>query len=188
MLKPPDSQSRQLAEWIARAAHGDRDAFAALFQVVAPKVKGYLVRLGSPPSAAEDLTQDVLLTVWRKADSFNPAKSAPMTWIFVIARNRRIDSLRREGSTVTYGTTPPDGPDDTTRTAPETMECAEAEDRIRRALAALPPEQRAVIARSFWDEEPHAAIASALGIPLGTVKSRLRLALKRLRAGLEDLQ
>lgn len=188
MQKSSDAGSKQIMELMSRVAEHDRDAFATLFQTVAPRVKAYLVRLGSPPVAAEELAQEVMLTVWRKADRFDPAKAGVMTWIFVIARNRRIDGLRRETSTVTYGSTPPESADIDSPTAPELIDAGQNEDRVRRAIALLPPDQQAVITRSYWDEEAHAAIAKALNIPLGTVKSRLRLALIRLRAAMEDLK
>ena len=172
---------------MARVASGDRLAFRALFERAAPKVKAYLQRLGSVPAAAEDLTQDVFLTVWRRAASFDPAKAGVMTWIFVIARNRRIDSLRREASTVTYGIAPPaDDGEDEEPSAHDHAAAGEEERRLRRAVAQLPPEQLAVITASYWQEDAHGAIAEALGIPLGTVKSRLRLALTRLRAAIGE--
>jgi RNA polymerase sigma-70 factor (ECF subfamily) len=188
MPKPSNSGSVQLQDLMTRIAARDRAAFAALFELAAPRVKAYLVRLGSSPAAAEELTQDVFLTIWRKADRFDPAKAGVMTWIFVIARNRRIDGLRREASTVTYGTTPPEALDNDTPSAHDALAAGQHESRVRLAIAQLPPDQQDVIKRSYWDEEAHAAIAAALGIPLGTVKSRLRLALTRLRAAIEDLK
>jgi RNA polymerase sigma-70 factor (ECF subfamily) len=188
MPKSSDTGSIEIVELMSRVAGRDRAAFAALFQLVAPRVKAYLIRLGSSPIIAEELTQDVLLTVWRKADGFDPAKAGVMTWIFVIARNRRIDGLRRETSTVTYGTTPPDAADEETPNALDMIDAGQNESRVRRAIATLPADQQAVITRSYWDEEAHAAIAKALNIPLGTVKSRLRLALMRLRTALEELK
>ncbi len=188
MPKPGNTGSVQLLGLMARVAARDREAFAALFQLAAPRVKAYLVRLGSAPTAAEEVTQDVFLTIWRKADRFNPAKAGVMTWIFVIARNRRIDGLRREASTVTYGTTPPDAVDDDTPTAHDAIAACQHEQCVRRAIALLPPDQQEVIKRAYWDEQAHSAIATALDIPLGTVKSRLRLALTRLRAAIKDLK
>jgi len=186
--KTSDNGSGQMLDLMSGIVARDRGAFSALFQLAAPRVKAYLVRLGSTSAAAEELTQDVFLTVWRKADSFDPGKAGVMTWIFVIARNRRIDGLRREASTVTYGTTPPEAADDDSPSAHDAISAAQHEARIRRAIALLPPDQQDVIKLSYWDEQAHAAIAEALGIPLGTVKSRLRLALTRLRAAIEDLK
>lgn len=188
MPKSSDTSSSEIVELMSRVAGGDRAAFSALFQIVAPRVKAYLMRLGSSAVAAEELTQEVLLTVWHKADRFDAAKAGVMTWIFVIARNRRIDGLRRESSTVTYGTTPPDAPDEETPSALDAMEAGQNEQRVRAAIALLPADQQAVIRQSYWDEEAHASIADALNIPLGTVKSRLRLALTRLRSTMEELK
>ncbi len=179
------SDRQQAAELLLRVAQRDREAFAELFAMVAPRVKAYLVRLGSDPAAAEDLTQDVLVTVWRKAPQFDPARASVMTWIFVIARNRRIDALRREESSVTYGVVPPDGADDAAPQS-EVVSARQDDSRMRRAIETLPEDQREVIRRSFFEEEPHSAIAEALRIPLGTVKSRLRIAFAKLRSQLEE--
>jgi RNA polymerase sigma-70 factor (ECF subfamily) len=187
-VKPEASKHAREAELLLRVAKGDRRAFADLFQCAAPLVKGYLLRLGCTTAAAEELAQEVMLTVWRKADRFDPAKAGAMTWLFVIARNRRIDSLRRERAIVIYGDNPPDVADDTIADAADQTHGAQCDDRIRAAMAELSSDQREVVQRSFFAEEPHAAIAAALNLPLGTVKSRLRLAMKKLRASLEDLR
>jgi len=187
-MSGPNSDTAQRArELLERVARRDREAFAAFFLLVAPKVKGYLLRLGSVAAAAEELTQDVMLTVWRKADQFNAAKAGALTWVFVIARNRRIDALRREHSTVTYGASPPDAPDEETPLASDTISDAQRDSRVRAAMETLAPDQREVVRRSFFEEQPHSEIAEALCLPLGTVKSRLRLAMTKLRAKLEDL-
>jgi RNA polymerase sigma factor (sigma-70 family) len=172
---------------IARIARGDRKAFAEFFAIAAPKVKAYLMRLGSDPVFAEDVAQDVMVTVWRKAGQFDPAKASVMTWLFVIARNRRIDSLRRESSTVTYGQTPPDREDDAPA-AHEEVAGWQRDALMRKAIEGLPAEQQEVIRRSFFEDEPHSTISAALGLPLGTVKSRLRIAFAKLRARMEELQ
>jgi RNA polymerase sigma-70 factor (ECF subfamily) len=181
------SDRQRAGDLLLRIVQRDRGAFSELFTMVAPRVKAYLIRLGSDPAAAEDLTQDVLVTVWRKAPQFDPARASAMTWIFVIARNRRIDSLRREDSVVTYGVVPPEAIDEAAPPA-ELVAGREDDGRMRKAIEALPEDQREVIRRSFFEEEPHSAIAAALRIPLGTVKSRLRIALAKLRSQLEDFQ
>ena len=167
------------------AAQADRDAFAALFELFAPKVKGYLLRLGASGAAAEELAQETMLAVWRKAALFDPARAGASTWIFTIARNLRIDAIRRDR--------PPPAEEDPTDSAPEpgadaVVFAAEREARVREALKTLPPEQMQIVELSFFSEEPHSAIAERLGLPLGTVKSRLRLAMGRLRALLEDVR
>lgn len=182
-----DAVEEDEATLLLRVAQRDRGAFAILFERVAPRVKGYLLRLGSPVAAAEELTQEVMLTVWRKADQYDPAKAGALTWLFVIARNRRIDSLRRERADVLYEE-PPEQPDEDALAPDEYVIGAEREARVRAAIGDLPPDQQEVVRRSFFEDEPHAAIAESLGLPLGTVKSRLRLAIAKLRgAGLEDI-
>jgi RNA polymerase sigma-70 factor (ECF subfamily) len=160
------------------AAHQDRAAFAALFAHFAPRVKAYLLRLGTPSGVAEELAQEALLTVWRKAHLFDPAKASAATWLFTIARNLRIDAIRREKR-------PEPDPEDFMPEpevcADEGLMLAENEGRLRLALKELPPDQIQVVELSFFADKPHSQIAAELGIPLGTVKSRLRLAIGRLQ-------
>lgn len=176
-LREPAPFSRLIVEIAAR---GDRAAFEGLFAHFAPRVKSYMLRLGAAPDAAEELAQETLLTVWRKAAAFDPSRAAASTWIFTIARNLRIDRLRRERRPLVA-----DDPSD----APESVrtpdvELASDEDcaRVKAAIAALSDEQAEVVRLSFFSDKPHAEIAGELGLPLGTVKSRLRLAMGRLRA------
>ena len=161
----------------------DRAAFAALFAHFAPRVKAWLMRQGAPAAQAEDLAQEALLTVWRKAALFDPAKASAGTWVFTIARNLRIDAIRRERR-------PELDPDDfAPESAPDpdaAIALADGEGRLRLALRQLPPDQVAVIEASFFADKPHSQIAAELGIPLGTVKSRLRLAMARLRGAMGD--
>ncbi|MGE3143565.1 MAG: sigma-70 family RNA polymerase sigma factor [Hyphomonadaceae bacterium] len=179
------AQAEDVERLLLDIGRGDRAAFAALFSIAAPRVKRFLLSQGASDAAAEELAQDVMLTVWRKAALFDPTKGGAMTWIFVIARNRRIDSLRRERSATTYGATPPDCADEDAASPSDYLMGAERDARVRAAIDALSDDQREVVRRSFFDDETHVGIAEALGLPLGTVKSRLRLALKKLRAGLE---
>ena len=169
----------------AIAARGDRAAFAGLFGHFAPRVKSYMLRMGATPQQAEELAQETLLTVWRKAAAFDPAKAAASTWIFTIARNLRIDALRRERR-------PDPEPDpsetpDADPTPDAALVATQSEGRVRHALLSLPAEQAEVIRLSFFSDKPHSEIAAELGLPLGTVKSRMRLAMGRLRDLLGDL-
>lgn len=164
----------------AVAEHGDRTAFAELFGLFAPKVKSYLLRLGLPAARAEELAQETMLVVWRRAAQFDPASTGAAAWIFTIARNLRIDAARRDGIAVPE----PDPTDDPPppAQADALVEAARQSERIRAALAQLSAEQAEVVQLAFFDDRPHGEIEAALGIPLGTVKSRLRLAMARLRA------
>ena len=161
----------------------DRAAFARLFSHFAPRVKAYLLRLGAPAPVAEDLAQEALLSLWRKAHLFDPAKASAATWLFTIARNLRIDAIRREKR-------PELDPEDflpqAETLADDGLAQAEDEGRLRQALKLLPPDQIEVVQLSFFADKPHIEIASELGIPLGTVKSRLRLAMARLKRALGE--
>ncbi|MBP2147881.1 sigma-70 family RNA polymerase sigma factor [Xanthobacter autotrophicus DSM 597] len=172
---------------VAIASRADREAFARLFRHFAPRVKSYLVRSGLSANAAEELAQETLLTVWRKATYFDPTRAAASTWIFTIARNLSIDLKRRERYGDTYHAETHE--DEVDETSGETiLMTAEREARVRAALAKLSEEQATIVRLSFFQEKPHSQIAQELGIPLGTAKSRVRLALNRLRALLEDLK
>jgi RNA polymerase sigma-70 factor (ECF subfamily) len=185
-VSEPGAAAQDFAGMIqAIAARGDRAAFAALFAYFAPRVKSYMLRLGAEPLLAEELAQEALLAVWRKAAAFDPAKAAPSTWIFTIARNLRIDAARRSRRG-----DPSDDPSDAPDAAPapdEALVAAQSESRVRQALLTLPLEQAEVVRLSFFADKPHSEIAEALSLPLGTVKSRLRLAMRRLRDLLGDL-
>jgi RNA polymerase sigma factor (sigma-70 family) len=172
---------------VAIATRADREAFGRLFRHFAPRVKSYLVRSGLSANAAEELAQETLLTVWRKAAYFDPTRAAASTWIFTIARNLSIDLKRRERYGDTYKAETHE--DEVDETSGETiLMTAEREARVRAALAKLSEEQATIVRLSFFQEKPHSQIAQELGIPLGTAKSRVRLALNRLRALLEDLK
>ena len=170
----------------AIAQRRDRAAFAALFAHFGPRVKAWMLRAGSDATAAEELAQETMLAVWQKARLFDPAKAGPSTWIFTIARNLRIDALRRERHPSDLMADPSEAPDDPAQ-ADRVLAMAQQESRIRSALSLLPAEQAEVIRKAFFEDKVHAQIEQELGIPLGTVKSRLRLAIVRLRSVLGDL-
>lgn len=175
----------ELNALVARvAADADREAFAALFDHYAPRINGYLQRLGAPAGVAEDLTQEVMVTLWRKAGLFDPAKSSLGTWLFRIARNRRIDMIRREKVAALDENDPAFQPSEE-EDAGEAMDARKRDLRIRAALAHLPPEQLELVELAFFRNLTHSQIADQTGLPLGTVKSRIRLAFSRLRKLLE---
>jgi RNA polymerase sigma-70 factor (ECF subfamily) len=184
---PPTSDGLDHVALIqAIALHRDRAAFADLFVWFGPRVKAWMLRAGSNPTAAEELAQETMLAVWQKARLFDPARAGASTWIFTIARNLRIDALRRErhpSELMQYPVEQPDAPVQADRV----LALSQQETRIRAALTSLPPEQADVIRKAFFEDKVHAEIERELGIPLGTVKSRLRLAMNRLRSALGDL-
>jgi len=176
------------SERIERIAQNeDRDAFVELFNHFAPRVKAFIRRKGVTEAQAEDIAQEALLTVWRKAALFDASASGAATWIFTIARNLRIDAVRREtrGGAIHVDEVEAEYQLDDAPLADAQIASAQSEARVREALSTLPSEQMRVIEMSFFEERPHSEIAEALRIPLGTVKSRIRLAMKRLRDLLE---
>jgi RNA polymerase sigma factor (sigma-70 family) len=178
---PATTEARRLALWLGRVAEfRDRAAFAQLFGHFAPRLKGYLIRLGCEPGVAEELVQDVMLTVWRRADSFDATQAGAATWIYTIARNRRIDRLRSERYPTIDPTDPLFVPDEA-ENAEQGIETAQREHSLRSAIKRLPKEQAELLQMAFFEDRPHGAIAAATKLPLGTVKSRIRLALARLR-------
>lgn len=165
--------------------HADQSAFAQLFGYYAPKVKAYLIRSGSDHATAEECMQEVMATVWNKAKYFDPARASVATWIFTIARNRRIDIIRKERrpepEDITWTeTNEPDQAD--------VYEMQQQADILGRALQELPDKQRHLIERAFFGDLSHSEIASETGLPLGTIKSRIRLALDRLRHSMSKTQ
>jgi RNA polymerase sigma factor (sigma-70 family) len=187
VLLMPAPGAQVHARWLLAVAQDrDRTAFQALFGHFAPRVKAYLMRLGAPAAQAEDLAQEAMLSLWRKAHLFDPAKASAGTWVFTIARNLRIDAIRRERRPELNPDDPMLAPD-AERGAEEGLAAAEDEDRLRLALKTLPPDQVRVIELSFFADKPHSQIAAELEIPLGTVKSRLRLAMLRLRTAMGEM-
>lgn len=161
-----------------------KEAFADLFNHFAPRVKGYLMRLGADNGQAEELAQEVLLTVWRKAEMFDRRQASAGTWIFTIARNRRIDLLRRRKAL----DIDPDDPailPGAEPTPDEAMQAVQREERLHEAMKDLPQEQFELLQKAFFQGQTHREIADETGLPLGTVKSRLRLAFTRLRRALD---
>ncbi len=166
------------------AAHKSKTAFKKLFEYFAPRLKGYLMRLGSTEAQAEELVQDVMLTVWRKAALFDRRKAAASTWLFTIARNRRIDILRREKYPELDPEDPALVPDDEVQ-PDDAVIMAERKAEVQTAMATLPEEQVELVKLAFYKGWSHSEIAKETGLPLGTVKSRLRLSFTRLKEALD---
>lgn len=181
-----ESEKVEWASLISRIAeHADCDAFRELFDHFAPRIKGFLIKRGVDRDTAEEIAQETLVIVWRKAALYDPSGGDAAAWIYTIARNLRTDAARRvvrsgkavaasalEISTQRYWTAgdvepPMDG------------------ERVREALRKLPADQKIAISMAYLEERPHSEIANELQIPLGTVKSRIRLAMARLRTLLD---
>jgi RNA polymerase sigma-70 factor (ECF subfamily) len=177
-----------MADLLRRVAdRTDPAAFRQLYEAFGPRVKAYMMRMGADPGTAEDLAQETLLTVWRKAGLYAADKGSMTTWVFAIARNLRIDRLRRE---VPWQELPEGRMAETCVEALPDEKLAEKErqERVRAALAELPDEQRQVIVLAYIEGLPQSAIAARLALPLGTVKSRMRIAYRKVRAALEGMQ
>ncbi|WP_372786941.1 sigma-70 family RNA polymerase sigma factor [Phenylobacterium sp.] len=185
MRAPAATNLADPAAWIAaigRERH--RGCFVALFTGFAPRVRAYLLRHGVDEPMADELTQDVFVVIWRKAHLFDPERAGASAWIHTIARNLWIDAVRRNRR-------PDDGriiaPPEGEPTPEEQLNSSENEARLRAALDSLPEHQAQVLRLSFFEEQTHPQIAERLGLPLGTVKSRIRLATGHLRGALQDL-
>jgi RNA polymerase sigma factor (sigma-70 family) len=182
----PAARKDELDELLtAVGAKRDGKAFKLLFDHFRPRVQAQLVRLGLAPAAAEDLAQDVMETIWQKAHLYDRSRSAAITWVFQIARNRRIDVKRRSRecclSAEDFFAIP-----DPAAGCDERLDLRQRQEYVRSALSALPQEQLALVKLAFFEGLSHSAIAQKLDLPLGTVKSRLRLACARLQRLLAD--
>jgi RNA polymerase sigma factor (sigma-70 family) len=188
---PSNEELTELAA--AVASHGDRQAFAVLFKHFAPRLKAFLMREGTAAEVAEELAQETMVAVWRRASTFDPERARLSTWVFTIARNLRIDHYRAHRQGFAEADAGLDGDEagqlvDPAAPLEEQLGAARRELGVRHALARLSQEQALIVRLSFFEEQPHSRIARELGIPLGTVKSRVRLAIGRLRALLEGFE
>jgi len=181
----PSAQQIDFAALLFRVARErDRAAFAEIFDHFAPRVKSFMMRKGASAELAEDLVQETMIAVWSKAALYVPERGAASTWVFTIARNLRIDRLRRESAAHFTDLEDFDAPSDD-MPGDEAMNRSQEDSHVARALAQIPPEQRELLILSYVDDVPQSMIAERLNLPLGTVKSRMRLAYRRLRKLLE---
>ena len=165
---------------LVQRVHMDQDkaAFAKIFAHFAPRVKSFLMKGGSGETLAEECTQEVMAPLWQKAHLFDPTRASVSTWIFTIARNKKIDALRKqkrpEPEDLPWG--PEAEPDQA-----DVIVLQQETERLAKAVAELPDKQRLLIEQAYFGDLSHSEIADETGLPLGTIKSRIRLALERLR-------
>jgi RNA polymerase sigma-70 factor, ECF subfamily len=179
------SELSEQTQWmLAVRDRRDREAFARLFDHYAPRVKAMAMRGGTPAAVAEEIVQDVMLRVWVSAAQFDPERAQVASWVYQIARNRRIDLARHAARPVPEDLTRPDAAEDVGAALALEQEVAQ----LRAALAALPALQREIVERVYLGERSHQEISRETSLPLGTVKSRLRLALERLRHELRGMR
>ncbi len=186
MRRPPREAMSDLLTRIA--TDRSHDAFRRLFTEYGPKVRNFMVQQGADPSLAEELAQETLITVWRKAGLYSAEKGSATTWIYTIARNLRVDHIRRQRAwqELTEEHTDTLASDDAA--ADDVVDERQRQVRVQAVLKDLPPEQVDVVTLAFMEGLSHGEIAERLSLPLGTVKSRIRLAYQKLRTALEDLR
>jgi RNA polymerase sigma-70 factor, ECF subfamily len=178
---PTDAESRQ-ADLIRGVAEGDNQALASLYDTTSRTVYGLLLRILSDPSSAEEVLLDVYVQVWRQAASYCPERGRPLAWLTTIARSRAIDRMRRSRHEQ-QRTVPLDEAARASggESVEEGVRAGEVRAVVRAALDTLAPEQRDVIELAYYGGMSHSEIAAARGLPLGTVKTRTRLGMMRLR-------
>ncbi|MDG1010645.1 MAG: sigma-70 family RNA polymerase sigma factor [Amylibacter sp.] len=175
------------ADWSAKVLSvrdlKDERAFADLFAHFAPRIKGFLIKSGASAQVAEECAQESMVTVWHKAHLFDPSRASASTWIFTIARNKKIDAFRRaarpEPEELPWGPEPE--PE-----ASDAMVLQQETHKLAQAIEELPQKQRDIVKRAYFGDLSHAELAEQTGLPLGTIKSRIRLALTRLRQTLSE--
>lgn len=181
-----NTKKNDASQWVAEMAlirdQRSTEAFAKLFEHFAPRIKGFLIKSGADATTAEECAQDVMTTIWRKADQFDPTRASVSTWIFTIARNRRIDILRRENRPEPEDL--PWGPEPEPEQS-AVIELQQESARLNSAIAELPEAQRELIEKAYFADLSQSEIAKVTGLPLGTIKSRIRLALDRLRQAMK---
>jgi RNA polymerase sigma-70 factor (ECF subfamily) len=182
---PPAEASPQTTWMLAVRDQRDKVAFTALFDHFAPRLKGFIMRSGMSSAQAEEVVQDVMLTVWRKAALFDPHRAQVSAWIYQIARNRQIDVIRKERRPL------PEELNEEPGTEPDASQILAVEQEaghLKQTLAQLKPDQREIIEMAYLGELTHQEISTQTGLPLGTIKSRIRLGLERLRHELKGMR
>ncbi len=188
-VRLPKQESQQISDqtsWMLAVRDArDRQAFGRLFDYYAPRLKGFVMRTGVPAAQAEDIVQEVMISVWHKAAQFDPHRAQVSSWIYQIARNRQIDVLRKENRPM-----PEELMQDEVQTedASQIIALEQEADTLRQALNTLKPGQRDMVEKAYLGELSHSEIQEQTGLPLGTIKSRIRLGLEKLRHELKDIR
>lgn len=181
-MKAPSEQTIWM---IAVRDKRDKQAFGRLFDYFAPRLKGMICKSGVSPAQAEDIVQEVMIAVWRKAHLFDPERAQVSAWVYQIARNRQIDLIRKERKPIPEELKQPD---ETQEDAAQVVALEQETSRLREALARLKPAQREMVEKAYLGELSHTDIRKQTGLPLGTIKSRIRLGLERLRHELKGTE
>lgn len=188
MTQSTPSNAQYLNQLVMQIAQRNEQAYLDLFDACAGRLKAYAIKCGSSSADAEDLLQECMLTVWNKAPQFNPKAASAMTWMYTIIRNRRIDIMRKEKPNLIQSFDLwPDA--DIEQLQTDAFSSPQLEDEVegdlnaslvRILLQSLPEEQRQIVYKVYFEGKSHSEIALDLALPLGTIKSRLRLAMKKL--------
>jgi RNA polymerase sigma-70 factor (ECF subfamily) len=185
-VMPPPVKISQQTEWmLAVRDNRDRAAFAKLFDHFGPRLKGFIMRSGTSAAQAEDIVQEVMLAIWHKAGQFDPHRAQVSAWIYQITKNRQIDLIRKEQRPL------PEEMTQDPEVEPDTSQIVAVEQeglKLKEALTCLKPNQRAIIEKAYLGELTHQEISTQTGLPLGTIKSRIRLGLARLRHELKGIR
>lgn len=181
----PQQDMARLMEAVASAR--DVDAFERLFRHYGPRVRAFMMRQCRDGQMADELMQETMMTVWNKAGLFYSDRGTVDAWIFTVARNLRTSAFRKAKRPVFDPTDPVFVPDDPLEPG-DHLERIDDAERLRRAMEDLPPEQLEVLKYAFFDEISHRKLAEKLNLPVGTIKSRIRMAFGKLRKALEDAE
>lgn len=188
MIQGNQTNAQYLNQLVLQIAKQNEQAYLDLFDACASRLKAYAVKCGSSSADAEDLLQECMLTVWNKAPQFNPSSASAMTWMYTIIRNRRIDILRKEkpSQIQSFDLWPEEdieqisSVDFVSSRLDDDVESDLNARLVRILIESLPEEQRQIIYKVYFEGKSHSEISLDLGLPLGTIKSRLRLAMKKL--------
>lgn len=187
-MSPPSPGAAELSALLARAADGDRQAFGIFYQRTSAKLFGIILRILIERTEAEDVLQEVYVTIWRKAAEFDPARASPVTWTATIARNRAIDRLRARGSRPSAPLEEAAEVRDTSPGADVLIDADREAARLNAALAQLEPRHAAAIRSCYFEGITYETLAAREGVPVGTLKSWVRRGLMRLKTDLSTMQ